>query len=88
MHKLCCDPDRSPRMAAIEESLVAIGGDLDSNDAESLNEAVRRLRDVGGAIGSLQVDCCAPARMPLYAETLTHLNTIQLGISKELGRAH
>jgi hypothetical protein len=27
-------------------------------------------------------------RMPLYAEALTHLNTIQIGVSKELGRAH
>jgi hypothetical protein len=30
----------------------------------------------------------APRRMPLYTEALTLLNTIQLGVSKELGRGH
>ena len=88
LHKMCCDPDRSPRMSAIERSLVAIRRDLDTDDSESLDQALRRLEKVGGAIGLLQVGCCAAPRMPLYADALTHLNSIQLGITKELGRAH
>jgi len=37
-------------------------------------------------IGRLQVGCCAPPRMPLYAEALSYLNTIQLEVDRELGR--
>lgn len=88
LHKMCCDPERSPRMAAIEEALVAVRRDLDADDQGSLDRALRRAEEVGAAIGRLQVGCCAPLRMPLYAEALTHLNTIQIGVSKELGRAH
>jgi len=42
--------------------------------------------EVGGMIGRLQVGCCAPPRMPLYAEALSYLNTIQLEVDRELGR--
>lgn len=88
LHKMCCDPERSPRMAAIEDALIAVRRDLDADDEGSLDRALRRAEEVGAAIGRLQVGCCAPVRMPLYAEALTHLNTIQIGVSKELGRAH
>jgi len=88
LHKMCCDPERSPRMAAIEEALTAVRRDLDADDQGALDRAVRRAEEVGAAIGRLQVGCCAPLRMPLYAEALTLLNTIQIGVSKELGRAH
>jgi hypothetical protein len=88
LHKMCCDPDRSPRMAAIEDSLLAIRRDLDSGDSESLDGALRRLAELGAEIGHLQVGCCAPVRMPLYAEALAHLNTIQLATTAELGLAH
>jgi hypothetical protein len=75
-------------MTAVEDSLVAIRHDLDSDDSKSLDHALRRLAEVGEAVGALQVGCCAPGRMPLYAEALIHLNTVQLGITKELGGAH
>ncbi|WKZ82313.1 MAG: hypothetical protein QY307_09560 [Acidimicrobiia bacterium] len=88
LHKMCCDPERSPRMAAIEQALIEVRRDLDSEDQGSLGRALRGAEEVGAAIGRLQVGCCAPLRMPLYANALTHLNTIQLGVSKELGRAH
>lgn len=88
LHKMCCDPERSPRMAAIEEALIEVRRDLDAADDGSLDRALRCAEEVGAAIGRLQVGCCAPLRMPLYAEALTHLNTIQLGVLKELGRAH
>ena len=85
---MCCDPERSPRMAAIEDALIAVRRDLDADDQGSLDRALRRAEEVGAAIGRLQVGCCAPLRMPLYAEALTHLNTIQIGVSKELGQTH
>lgn len=85
---MCCDPDRSPRMTGIEDALVAIRTDLDSLDPESLDRALLGIEEIGAVIGSLQVTCCAPSRMPLYAEALTHLNTIQLAIAAELGRTH
>lgn len=88
LHKLCCEPERSPRLAAIEDSLVAIRGDLGSGDPESLDRALSGVADIGEEIGRLQVHCCATARMPLYAEVLTLLNRIQLGITKELGLSH
>jgi hypothetical protein len=75
-------------MAAIEEALIDVRLDLDSEDHGSLDRALRGAEDVGAAIGRLQVGCCAPLRMPLYTEALTFLNAIQLGVSKELGRGH
>ena len=71
---------------SIEDSLIAIRCDLDSFDSESLDRALSRVEEVGGMIGRLQVGCCAPPRMPLYAEALSHLNTIQLEVDRELGR--
>ncbi|MGQ0850115.1 MAG: hypothetical protein ACT4OP_13590 [Actinomycetota bacterium] len=88
LHKMCSDPERSPRMAAIKDSLLAIRRDLNAGEPESMDLALDRLRDVGGQLGALQVECCAPGRMPLNAEALIRLNKIQLGISRDLGVAH
>jgi hypothetical protein len=85
---MCCDPGRSPRLAAIEDSLLAIRRDLDLGDPRSLDRALRRVQEVGGVLGSLQVACCAPPRMPLYAEVLVQLNTIQLEVNAALERSH
>lgn len=75
-------------MRAIEESLLAIRPDLASGDSQSLGEALNRLETVGAELGSFQVRCCASVRMPLYAEALASINTVQLGIATELGLAH
>jgi hypothetical protein len=83
---MCCDPERSPLLAAIEDSLVEIRCSLDSVDSESLDRALRRIEEIGGVIGRLQVGCCAPPRLPLYAEALSHLNMIQLEVDRERGR--
>jgi len=88
LHKMCCDPERSPRMAAMEATLLTVRRDLEAGDPRSLDRALERLADIGADLGRLQVGCCAPARMPLYAEALGHLNTIQLDMAKELGTAH
>ncbi len=85
LHKMCCDPERSPRMAEIEASLSAIALDIDDGDPEALGRAIARLEEVGSRIGSLQVACCAPQRMPLYAEALRHLNVIRNELASEAG---
>lgn len=88
LHKMCCEPDRSPRMRAIEDSLAIVRREIDSGEPKSLERALGRLEDVGAALGSLQVGCCAPVRMPLYAEALEHLNRVQLALSEGLGKSH
>jgi len=88
LHKMCCEPDRSPRMRAIEDSLAAVRREINSGEPESLDRALGRLEDVGSRLGSLQVGCCAPVRMPLYAEALEHLNRIQLAVNAGLGSSH
>lgn len=88
LHKMCCEPDRSPRMAAIESALTVIDTDVATGDSGSLARSLERLEEVGAAIGHLQVACCAPARMPLYGEALAQLNTIHLDVTAELGLAH
>lgn len=78
----CCVPERSPRMAALAESLASIRKDLDDVDGEGFDveNLVLNLEDAGAGIGRLQIDCCAPGRMPLYAEMLTSLNKIQRSV--------
>jgi len=44
--------------------------------------------DIGGQIGHLHVGCCAPARMPLYADALSSLTDVQLSINQSAGRGH
>lgn len=75
-------------MMTIEESLGMVRRDLATADRDSLDFSLARLEDIGSQIGSLQVGCCAPVRMPLYAEALEHLNRIQLDVTKTLGRSH
>ncbi len=90
LHKMCCEPDRSPRMLAIKDGMAAIRTDLETGreDAAALEDVLGRLSEVGGLLGYLQVACCAPPRMPLYAETLERLTAAQLSINASMGRAH
>lgn len=87
---LCCEPGRSPRMAALavtigraEELVRTIPG-----DPTSASTTLAELEDAGGQIGALQVGCCAPNRLPLYAEILEGLTKAQQGISRSLGIGH
>ncbi len=78
----CCVPERSPRMAALAESLAAIRRDLGEVEGKDFDveTLIAKLEDAGAGVGSLQIDCCAPGRMPLYAEMLTSLNKIQRSV--------
>jgi hypothetical protein len=90
LHKMCCEPDRSPRMLAIKDTIVSVSADLDasSDDTGALDRALASLMDIGAQIGYLQVGCCAPARMPLYADALNHLSVAQLNIDRPAGMTH
>lgn len=86
----CCEPGRSPRMERLGETLGAgrsklrAAGD-DSQDAEAI---ITELEDAGAQLGWLQVGCCAPDRMPLYAEMLTELMKAQRAITREYQLGH
>ena len=86
----CCEPGRSPRMAELAATLAAVRADLVavSSDAAAADAALLRLESAGAQIGSLQVGCCAPDRLPLYAEMLQHLTHVQLDVNRSLGRGH
>ena len=89
LHKMCCEPDRSPRLRAIQDSLAGIESRLTDNaDRPALDGVLGQLADLGAAIGRLQVDCCAPKRMPLYARALSGLTAVQLNINDALDRGH
>ena len=89
LHKMCCEPDRSPRMQRIEDALDSARSQVsDRMSQASATTALAILTDIGSQIGRLQVECCTEARLPLYAEALEHLTRTQIGINSQLGRAH
>lgn len=79
LHENCCQPLKSPRMERLTSTLTAARAQLAdaAHDAEVAGEVVAILQDAGAQLGHLQVDCCAPARMKLYATTLENLSKIQ-----------
>jgi hypothetical protein len=86
----CCEPGRSPRMKALAgtlgEARTALGRVGSTQGAE--DQALALMEDVGGQVGSLQVGCCTPKRLPLYARILENLTTAQITLAKALGRGH
>lgn len=46
------------------------------------------LEEAGAQVGALQVGCCAPNRLPLYADILRELTNVQLAVNRSLGRGH
>ena len=89
LHKLCCEPDRSPRMMAILDDLATARARLDAPDgSEAPGEVIGILEGIGAQVGHLQVACCTAARMPLYAETLSGLAATQIHVSRNMGQGH
>jgi len=86
----CCDPGRSPRMSALAETLAEARAGLVrlSHDPDSAPATLVHLEDAGAQLGRLQVGCCAPKRLPLYATMLENLTTAQLAINHALGTGH
>jgi hypothetical protein len=76
----CCEPGRNPSMRALGSTLRSAREDLaaiEPGNAEATAKLLAQLEDAGGQIGSLQIDCCATSRLPLYAEMLAKLNEVQ-----------
>ncbi len=90
LDKMCCDPGRSPRMQHLGTTLAAARSAVEeiSGGLRDSAGALEHLEDAGGQLGSLQVGCCAPSRMPLYARMLEDLTTIQLAINQAQGTGH
>lgn len=83
LHDMCCEPNRSPRMEALQATLSDVRKRIKhlSGDASEEREIVDLLAGAGAEIGRLQIECCAPARMPLYAELLAGLSRTQRMVS-------
>jgi hypothetical protein len=79
LHENCCQPLKSPRMERLARTLTAARAQLEesADDPAIAGELVAILQDAGAQLGHLQVDCCTPARMKLYATTLENLSKIQ-----------
>jgi hypothetical protein len=90
LDSLCCRPERSPRMAALAETLASTRAGLDraGDDHHSADETLAHIEDAGAQIGWLQVGCCAPARLPLYRTLLEGLTVTQRSLKRATGEGH
>lgn len=87
LHKMCCEPDRSPRMQQILSDIDTARANL--NQAVVVGrEVTKLLEDIGAQIGHLQVACCTDARMPLYNTALNNLAATQIAIATATGTGH
>lgn len=76
LHRRCCEPDRSPRMAELSSQLEVIrraAAEPGGPDGEAIAASAEA---AGSIVGALQIGCCAPDRLPLYADLLRELNTV------------
>ncbi|MCP4965914.1 MAG: hypothetical protein GY926_11830 [bacterium] len=77
----CCEPGRSPRMAELAATLTEARVKVRAvtiDPGSGLPAAMSTLEEAGAQVGRLQVGCCAPDRLPLYAEILENLIKAQL----------
>ena len=66
-------------MAALRETIVsAKAADVSPEQFAEL------LEDAGSQVGSLQVGCCAPGRLPLYADVLEALTRARLAAGPDM----
>jgi hypothetical protein len=88
LEKMCCEPGRSPAMKRLAETLAGARLTIESSQSNLDLKVLDALEDAGAQLGRLQVGCCAPARMPLYAGALDKLTEIQLSVNRDAGTAH
>ena len=86
----CCEPGRSPRMKQLEETLELTRSILfgAGDDFSAARTAIAEMGDAGAQLGWLQVGCCAPNRMPLYAEMLEELTKAQRTVTTAYQLGH
>lgn len=90
LHEGCCQPLRSPRMEQLTATITEIRVRLSElkDDPVEARAIVDVLVDAGGQLGTLQVECCAPGRMALYASTLTELSKVQRLLKRSFELEH
>lgn len=90
LHEGCCQPLRSPRMEHLARTIDAARDRLGQigDDPKIALQVVDILHDAGAQLGYLQVACCAPARMKLYATTLESLSKTQRLIKRTFDLEH
>ena len=82
LDRRCCDPGRSPSMAELAAGIDALRERLPGLTEEGARARfVADLEALGGRVGALQVGCCAPDRLPLYARILERLTSMQRLVS-------
>ena len=86
----CCAPGRSPRMLALGDTLASARSDVEGTGLNPgvASKAIVKLEDAGAQVGRLQVTCCAPGRMKLYADFLAGLTKAQINLSRSVGSDH
>lgn len=77
LERRCCDVGRSPRLAALATRLTEIRQAASRPDGAEREAVSELLQEAGAMVGALQVGCCAPNRLPLYATLLEQLNVVQ-----------
>lgn len=90
LHEKCCQPLRSPRMENLAETLDSARERIDQVEAHRsvATEVIEILEDAGSQLGNLQVGCCAPGRMELYATALEQLSKAQQTIKRTHSLEH
>lgn len=86
----CCLPGRSPRMQELGSTIDRARHQITrtAEDAEAGDAAIGIMENAGAQVGTLQVGCCAPNRMPLYTTILENLMTAQIAVNRSLDRGH
>lgn len=76
-------------METLAATLEAARSNLEGieQNNESGATVIAMLEDAGAQLGYLQVSCCVPGRMKLYAEALERLTKAQRGIRRSLASA-
>ena len=87
---LCCEPGRSPRIAALANAIHEARSSTEALDGTvgSAEATIAVLEKAGAQTGALQVGCCASGRLPLYERVLANLTTAQQRINESVGRGH
>ncbi|MFQ5522864.1 MAG: hypothetical protein ACE5F5_04725 [Acidimicrobiia bacterium] len=86
LHEGCCSSKRAPCIADLGDTLEETRASLERlpSDLSVGDVIITTIEDVGGQLGRLQVGCCTPKRMPLYAQLLDDLTKVQLTVKKTL----
>lgn len=70
-------------LALASDALGTIG-----RHPDAAAQTLAYLEDAGQQVGRLQVGCCAPTRLPLYARILEGLTAAQLAVNRAAGTGH